>query len=59
MKVTDTEELPFKEYAEDLRKISLNRGVPSVMVTDTKMKEKSISLHLDPRWLPLMKVLLK
>ena len=54
MKVSDTVEAPFRGQA-----IDQNRGVPSVMVTDTKIKEKFTLLRLDPRLLPLMKVLIK
>ena len=54
MKVSDTVEAPFRGQA-----IDQNRGVSSVMVTDTKIKEKYALLRLDPRLLPLMKVLIK
>ena len=57
MKINYSVKPPFRGQAEDQRKFSLNRSVPSVMVTDTKMKEKFTSL--DPRLLPLKNVLLR
>ena len=42
MKINYSVKRPFRGQAEDKRKFSLNRSVPSVMVTDTKMKEKDI-----------------
>ena len=44
MKIQDTVEPPFRGQDEDQRKCSLKGGVPSVMVTDTKMKETFIKL---------------
>ena len=42
MKINYSVEPPFRGQAEYKKRFSLNRSVPSVMVTDTKMKEKDI-----------------